>query len=263
MRKVVAVSRAEEVGAPGEAGPGRLRERQLVTTFVELADTLVEDFDLVDLLTSLAGRVTALGFASEVGIHLADESGELRFVAGSHERPHLLELYQLQAREGPCLDSFRAGVPVVVADLASEAQRWPRFVPCAAGAGFASVEAVPMRWRGTNVGVVSLFLQGRGALEEDDRPIVRGLADVATISLLHQRELHRAHTVEQQLQQALHSRIGIEQAKGMVSEQAGTTVDVAFELLRTYARRRNAELSSVARAVVDGSMKVGDLRAEG
>jgi hypothetical protein len=243
----------------GHPGAGDLRERRLIATFVELADTLVEDFDLVDFLGSLTAHVVALGLADEAGILLVDEAGDLQFVAASHERAQLLELFQVQNHEGPCQECFRTGDPVGVDDLAAERGRWPRFADRALDSGFRSVEAVPMRLRGTVLGALNLFLTGTGGLPNDALAVVQAMADVATISLLQQRELHRSHDVEAQLQRALHSRISIEQAKGMVSEQASVPMDVAFELLRTHARSTNEQLSAVARRVVEGALTADDL----
>ena len=231
-----------------------VRENQLVVTFVELADTLVEDFDLVEFLSTLTERVVGLGFASEAGILLVDEAGDLQFMAASDERTHLLELFQVQNQEGPCQDCFTTGVPVAVTDLADEQDRWPQFTPKALATGFRSLQAVPLRLRGTIIGALNLFLTEPGGMSADVQAVVQAMADVATIGLLQQRELYRAHTVENQLQHALHSRIGIEQAKGIVSEQAEMSMDAAFDWLRAYSRNNNRKLSDVARAVVDGTL---------
>jgi transcriptional regulator with GAF, ATPase, and Fis domain len=237
------------------------RERQLLMAFVELADTLVEDFDLVEFLASLTERVVALEMASEVGILLVDEAGDLQFLAASHERTQMLELFQVQTEEGPCQDCFATGVPVSVIDLADANDRWPRFAPKALASGFRSVQAVPLRLRGTILGAMNLFLTEPGGISDDSLTVIQAMADVATIGLLQQRELHRAHTVESQLQHALQSRIGIEQAKGIVSEQAQVTPDAAFELMRRYSRDNNRKLAGVAIAIVEGTVNAAALTA--
>jgi len=239
----------------------KTREQQLVTTFVELADTLVEDFDLVEFLASLTERVVALEIASEVGILLVDEAGDLQFLAASHERTQMLELFQVQTEEGPCQDCFATGLPVRVADLedAEANDRWPRFAPTALASGFRSVQAVPLRLRGTILGAMNLFLTEPGGISTDSLTVVQAMADVATIGLLQQRELHRAHTVESQLQHALQSRISIEQAKGIISEQARVTTDAAFELMRRFARNNNRKLAAVALEIVEGVITSGSL----
>ncbi len=236
-----------------------IRERRLVETFVELADTLVEDFDVVEFFASLAERVVQLGIASEAGILLVDEAGDLQFVAASHERAHLLELFQVQNQEGPCQDCFTTGVPVSVGDLEAASGRWPLFAPRAVSAGFRSVQAVPLRLRGTVLGAFNLFLTEPGGIDQQAEAVVQAMADVATIGLLQQRELDRAHTVEGQLQRALQTRIGIEQAKGIISEQLGIEMDAAFELVRGYGRNHNQKLHDVARDVVNGVLAASDL----
>ncbi len=235
------------------------RERRLVETFVELADTLVEDFDVVEFFSRLTERVVQLGMASEAGILLVDEAGDLQFVAASHERTHLLELFQVQNQEGPCQDCFTTGVPVSVDDLEGASDRWPLFAPRAVSAGFRSVQAVPLRLRGTVLGAFNLFLNDPGGIDHEAEAVVQAMADVATIGLLQQRELDRAHTVEGQLQQALQTRIGIEQAKGIVSERTGIEMDAAFALLRGYSRNHNRKLHDVARDLVSGALATDDL----
>ena len=236
------------------------RERRLVETFVSLADTLVEDFDLVEFLSALTEHVVDLEFANEAGILLVDETGDLQFVAASDERTHLLELFQVQNQEGPCQDCFTSGRPVGVTDLQQQQERWPLFAQKALSTGFRSVQAVPLRLRGTVLGAMNLFLTDPGGLEDDDKAIVQAMADVATIGLLQQRELYRAHSVEGQLQHALHTRISVEQAKGILSEQASLEMDAAFELLRAYSRDHNHKLGDVARSVVDGGLTATDLQ---
>jgi len=248
----MAVARQLEIGA---------RERQIVMTFVELADTLVEDFDLVEFLASLTERVVELRIASEVGILLVDEAGDLQFLAASHERTQMLELFQVQTEEGPCQDCFSTGLPVSVMDLADTHDRWPKFAPKALASAFRSVQAVPLRLRGTILGAMNLFLTEPGGISSDSLTVIQAMADVATIGLLQQRELHRAHTVEAQLQHALNSRISIEQAKGIISEQAHLTMDAAFELMRHYSRHNNLKLATVALGIVEGSVTAASLTA--
>jgi transcriptional regulator with GAF, ATPase, and Fis domain len=230
------------------------RERRLVETFVELADTLVEDFDVVEFFAALTERVVQLGIASEAGILLVNETGELQFVAASHERTHLLELFQVQTEEGPCQDCFATGVPVSADDLEAATDRWPLFAPRAVSAGFRSVQAVPLRLRGSILGALNLFLTEPGGIGHEAEAVVQAMADVATIGLLQQRELDRAHAVEGQLQQALNSRISIEQAKGIISERMGIPIDAAFGLLRGYSRNHNMKLQDVAGDIVRGEL---------
>ena len=235
------------------------REQRLVETFVELADTLVEDFDVVEFFSLLTERVVQLGIASQAGILLVDETGDLQFIAASDERTHLLELFQVQNEEGPCQDCFTTGAPTSADDLAAASDRWPLFAPRAVSAGFRSVQAVPLRLRGAVLGALNLFLTDPGGIDHAAEAVVQAMADVATIGLLQQRELDRAHTVEGQLQRALQTRIGIEQAKGIISEQMSIPMDAAFALLRGYSRSHNQKLHDAARDVVSGGLAAGDL----
>jgi GAF domain-containing protein len=224
----------------------------LSETFVELTDTMVAGFDVIDFLHVLTDRSVQLLDVSAAGLLLADPRGELRVVAASSEAARLLELFQLQNDQGPCLDCFRAGRPVA-ADLAADAQRWPRFAAAAQQAGFAAVQALPMRLRDQVIGALNLFRAVPGALAPADIRIGQALADVATISLLHERSMRHSDTVNEQLQTALNSRVIIEQAKGKLAERLGLDMDQAFSVLRDHARTRNLRLSDVALAFIDGS----------
>lgn len=243
---------------PGSS-TGLSRERQLVETFVQLADTLIDDFDLVEFLAALTERVVELEIASQAGILLVDEAGDLRFIAASDERTELLELFQVQSREGPCQDCFRVGAPVLVDDLDGERGRWPLFAPKAMSSGFRSVDAVPLRLRGTSLGAMNLFHTTVGGAGAANWAVVQAMADAASIGLVQQRELVQAHSVAAQLQHALHSRIAIEQAKGIVFERQAVPMDAAFELMRRYSRRRNVKLSATAADIVSGKLAVTDL----
>ena len=225
----------------------------LSETFVELTDTMVAGFDVIDFLHVLTDRSVQLLDVSAAGLLLADPRGELRVVAASSQAARLLELFQLQNDQGPCLDCFRSGRPVAAADLAAEAQRWPRFAAAAQQAGFAAVQALPMRLREQVIGALNLFRAVPGALAPADIRIGQALADVATISLLHERSMRHSDTLTEQLQTALNSRVIIEQAKGKLAERLGLDTDQAFSVLRDHARTRNLRLSDVALAFIDGS----------
>jgi transcriptional regulator with GAF, ATPase, and Fis domain len=225
----------------------------LSETFVELTDTMVADFDLIDFLHVLTDRSVQLLDVSAAGLLLADPRGELRVVAASSEAARLLELFQLQSDQGPCLDCFRAGQPVDSGDLAAAGQRWPRFAPAAQQAGFSAVQALPMRLRDQVIGALNLFRASPGALPPEAVRVGQALADVATISLLHERSMRHSDTLNEQLQTALNSRVIIEQAKGKLAGRLGLDMDQAFSLLRDFARKRNRRLSDLAQAFVDGS----------
>jgi len=224
---------------------------RLARVFVEVADTLVDEFDLIDFLHMLAERTATLVGASAVGLVLADQHGRLEFLAASDENTRLLELFQVQNSEGPCLDAFRTAAPVVNADLADAGARWPRFAPRATAAGFRSVHAFPLRLRSEVIGVLNVFGSQPGStLDDADVPIVQALADVAAIGLLQERTIRRGEILTEQLQGALNSRIVIEQAKGAVAQIHGVNVDEAFTLIRNYARRSNRRIGEVAHTIV-------------
>jgi GAF domain-containing protein len=224
---------------------------RLADVFVETADTLVDDFDLVDFLDQLTDHVASVSGADAVGLVLADAHGVLQFMAASNDAGKGLELFQLQASEGPCLDAFTTRQPVVNADLGHASDVWPTFAPQARAAGFVSVHAFPMRLREEVIGALNLFGRGAVTFGPDEVRIVQSLADIATIAILQERNIAQAGVLAAQLQGALNSRIVIEQAKGALSRIEGVSVDEAFALLRERARRNRTRLVDVARAVLD------------
>src|SRR6202046_3744445 len=225
----------------------------LSETFVELTDTMVAGFDVIDFLHVLTDRSVLLLDVSAAGLLLADPRGELRVVAASSEAARLLELFQLQNDQGPCLDCFRSGRPVTAAARAAEAARWPRFAAAAREAGFGAVQALPMRLRNQVIGALNLFRASPGTFDPADIRVGQALADVATISLLQERSMRHSDTLNEQLQTALNSRVVIEQAKGKLAERLGLDMGQAFSLLRDHARARNLRLSALAQAFIDGS----------
>jgi GAF domain-containing protein len=232
-----------------------MAEIQLADVFVEMADTLVDDFDVIDFLHVLTERCVQVLGVSAAGLLLTDGRDTLQMVAASSERTRLLELFQLQTDEGPCVDCFRTGQPVSVADLPS-AGRWPRFTAAAAEVGFAAVHALPMRLRTEVIGALNLFDTDSGPLDEGKLRVGQALADVATIGLLQHRTIRRRDVVTEQLQTALNSRVLIEQAKGVLAERFHLDVADAFTALRDGARSRNRRLSELAQAIVDGSEQI-------
>ena len=228
------------------------REALLARTLVELADTLVDDFDVVELLTLLTDRCVEVLDVSAAGLMLVAPEGDLRVMASSSEEMRLVELFELQSSEGPCPDCYRTGQPSLNPNLATENGRWPRFGPVAIAAGFRSVHALPMRLRGLTIGALNLFRAGEGVLEASDVDAAQALADVATIAILQHRAALQAHIVIDQLNNALQSRIAIEQAKGVIAERAQLDMDQAFSWLRHHARNHNLLLVDVAQSVIDG-----------
>jgi hypothetical protein len=235
------------------------REQRLAETFVELADTLTDDFDIIDFLHVLASRCVELLGVGAAGLLLADHDGSLVTVAASDERSRLLELFEAQNDEGPCRDCYRLGAAVVNIDLEAALERWPRFAPQAIAGGFRSANALPLRLRSQVIGSLNLFHQDSGGLRATELRLAQALADAATIGILQQRSIHRGEVVAGQLQMALTSRIVIEQAKGVLAERLKISADDAFEVLRGVARSRNRLLSDLARDVASGSADVATL----
>jgi GAF domain-containing protein len=232
----------------------RGRERALARTFVVLADTLVADYDVVELLDQLVEASVSLLGVTAAGLLLDDQKGSLALVASSSEGTRLLEIFQLQNNEGPCLDCVRTGTAVTSADLEADRDRWPMFVPEALAAGFRSVTAVPLRLRDETIGGLNMFSDAATTmLAGDERDLAQALADVATIGILQQRSAHRTSVLAEQLQHALNSRVVVEQAKGVLAERDQVSMEVAFAMLRKHARDNNLKLGDVALAVVRGS----------
>jgi len=235
------------------------REALLSRTLVELADTLVADFDVVELLTLLADRCVDVLDVEAAGLMLVAPEGDLRVMASSSEAMRVLELFELQSQEGPCLDCYRSGEPVVNQDLAVVNGRWPRFVAEALGAGFRSVHALPMRLRGTVIGALNLFHVEPGEMRDADIEAAQAFADVATIAILQHRAALEAQVLNEQLTHALNSRIVIEQAKGMIAEREDLNMEDAFSMLRNHARSHNLRLVDLSRDVVTGTLAASTL----
>jgi transcriptional regulator with GAF, ATPase, and Fis domain len=232
---------------------------RLAEVFVEVADTLVDDFDLIEFLQMVSVHTSDLVEARAAGLLLADSENRLQLMAASDERAQMVELFQVQAHEGPCQDSFTLGRAVTCPDLAGAFDRWPLFAPRAVAAGYRSVHAFPLRLRHRVIGALNLFGTASGEMSEPDGRIVQALADVATIGLLQQRAIHESALLSQQLQNALTSRITIEQAKGALARVHHLTPDEAFDLLRAYCRAHNRRLADVAEAVVHDPGSVPEL----
>jgi hypothetical protein len=229
------------------------RYERLASAFVGLADTLVADYDVIELAQQLIDSTMTLLPITAAGILLGDSSGELHVFASSSEQTRLLELLQVEADAGPCLEAYSTGQPILVEDLNVDAARWPAFAARAAEYGFRAVSALPLRLRDERIGALNLFRDERGPLSAADVAVAQALADVATVGILHQRILTRSEMVNQQLQTALNTRLIIEQAKGVLAERGTIDMDQAFKLLRMHARRTNRRLADLARDVTDGA----------
>ncbi|MGW6936473.1 GAF and ANTAR domain-containing protein [Lentzea sp. NPDC054927] len=233
----------------------------LAETFVELADTLVADFDPVEFMHLLADRCVATLEVDAAGILLVDHHGELQVVGASSDRARLLELFELQHRQGPCMECYLTSVPVTVASFTDPPQRWPEFSSVAKDAGFGALHALPMRLREQTIGALNLFTVAEGSLPEPTLRVAQAMADVATIGLLQAQVISHRDLLAGQLQHALQSRVLIEQAKGVLAERMQSDMSQAFETLRRYSRSHNKHLSIVAEGVIAGTIAMTALVA--
>jgi hypothetical protein len=237
------------------------REDWLARTFVELADTLVADFDVVDFLSMLVERSATLLGGSEVGLAVANPHGQLRVLASSTERMRVLELVEVQNEEGPCRDCFRTGEQILNQRVDLAEARWPRFAPMARDAGFNVLHALPMRLRGQVIGAINVFDPTRREMTPHQANMIQAFADVATIGILQERSARDHAVLTNQLATALSTRVIIEQAKGKLAEALTVSMDEAFNLLRDHARRNNLRLTVVAGTVIDGTLPTTALMA--
>jgi GAF domain-containing protein len=232
------------------------REDRLIDTFATLADTLVADYDVVDLLQTLVERCADLFDIAAAGILLADADGELEVIASTSEASRLVEVMQLSARAGPCVESFTTGSVVSLPNVEDCPPEWQRFRDSAREQGFAAVFAIPLRLRETTIGALNLLSSVPGALPPGDVRAAQALADVATIGILQERTLRESMSVREQLTNALTSRVVIEQAKGVLAHSRGVSMEEAFTLLRTYARTNRLLLSRVAQGLVEQTLVI-------
>lgn len=230
------------------------QERWIASTFVEIADHLVDEFDVVDLLSTLAERCAEFVSASEVGFVLIDPTGVLQVIGSSSEKMESLELMELQNSEGPCWDSFNTGKPVLNQNVHGSFDKWPTFGPVVDAAGMRTVHALPMRLRSDTIGAINIFHSDLRELSEHEVVITQALADAATIAIMQDRNLRHATQLAEQLQYALEARVVIEQAKGVLAERLQVDMHDAFSMLRQYSREHNRRLSTVAQDVTEGKL---------
>ncbi|TFD67867.1 GAF and ANTAR domain-containing protein [Cryobacterium ruanii] len=219
--------------------------------FVKLTDTLVGEYDVLDVLHTLVEECVHLLDATAAGLLLADPSGELQVVASTSEESYLVEVLQQQAGAGPCVDCYRTGKVVTMGDIASSGDIYPDFKAAALSQGFHSVHAIPMRVRHRAIGALNLFRTKTGDVTPEDAAIGQALADVATISILQERTAHEDAVVNEQLQRALNSRILIEQAKGVIAQVSTVSMDEAFKRLRADARAKNHTMHESAEDIIN------------
>lgn len=230
------------------------RAELVSSSFVRLADALVGDYDVVELMHTLVEESVRLLDASAAGLLLADLNGELQVLASTSEESHLVEVLQTQAGAGPCVDAYLAGQVVTISDISAEGGHYPAFQAAALSQGFHSVHAIPMRLRPRTIGALNLFRTEVGALTAEDAAIGQALADVATIGILQERAVRENEVVNEQLQRALNSRVLIEQAKGVIAQSSNVDMNEAFNRLRTYARSHNDTLHLTAESVINRAL---------
>lgn len=230
------------------------REREIIHSFISFSDSLVGDFDVLDIAIRLAEDCARLLDVAAVGLLLADASDALHLLAATSEQARILEAFQLQREEGPCLDCFHSGEAVSVPELHAASARWPRFVAVAEQQGFASVHALPMKLRDEPLGALGLFGTTSGTLDPEDRNLAQALAHVASIAILQESHALTHGSVISGLQGALSSRRALEVAKGMVAEEQGVDTGEAFDRLRAYAETQDRPLSQLARALTTAGL---------
>jgi GAF domain-containing protein len=234
------------------------RETRLLETFARLVDTLVADYDIVDLLQLLVDTCQDLLGATAAGILLADSAGELELIVSTSEAASLVEMMQLGAEAGPCIESFRTGQVVSVSNIATTPEDWSAFRDSALSQGFASVHAIPMRLRDETIGTLNLLRENTGELHPQDTVAAQAFADVATIGILHERTLREQSVLAEQLQAALNSRVVIEQAKGIVAYTQQIPVEEAYTVIRNYARSHQLPIRQVAERLVNMTLRLND-----
>lgn len=232
------------------------REKLLVHTFVTLADSLVAQYDVIDLLQTLVDRATHLFDASASGIIIGPDADHMETIVSTSETSRIVGLMQLRADEGPCVEAVATGRVVSVATATEIHDRWPKFATAAEGSGYVSVHAIPLRLRGQTIGSLNLFRDHEGALNDADAIAAQALADVATISILQERTIQDKTTIEAQLQRALESRVMIEQAKGVISHTHRLDMDAAYRLIRHHSRSTQTPMSEVATGITNGSLQI-------
>ncbi|MFD8964059.1 ANTAR domain-containing protein [Streptomyces sp. NPDC059568] len=232
------------------------REQQVSAVFVQVADSLIDNFDLLEFLDQLCAHCVSLLDVTAVGILLANENDTLQTIAASDENTHLLELFALQHDQGPCVECYRTGTPRTNIDLNSPTatSAWPAFATRARRSGFHTAHVFPLRLRNRAIGAMNLFHTSQQPLSPQDASLAQALADIATIALLQQRDLDQEQTEKAQLQRALTTRITIEQAKGILAERWNTSPDTAFTALRAYARAHQLRVSDCARQIIDQTL---------
>lgn len=227
------------------------REEKINDAFVRVAGTLIDDYDVVDLLSTLMNTCTELLDVQAGGILLTDTTGGLELVASTSEEAETVEIMTVAAGAGPCIESYTTGAVVSVPNIDEDAQSWPRFRRTALEQGFRAAHAIPLRLHGQVIGAMNLMSTDAGALSARDSRLAQALADVATVGIVHERNFRQPAVVSAQLHLALDTRVLIEQAKGALAQYLSCTMTEAFTALRDYARTHEISLRVAAQGVLD------------
>ncbi|CAN5907388.1 GAF and ANTAR domain-containing protein [soil metagenome] len=229
---------------------------QVLTRF---AGTLVEGYDLADVLERVGADIRSVLDVAGAGVMLGDDDGNLRFTSTSDSVLEKLEALQIELDEGPCLRAYRSGEIVVATDLSTD-ERFPDFGSRAVDAGMSAVYSFPMHIEEAVFGALNLYRREPGDFTDDQVEVGQTFANVATSYLSNARDSEQQTLLTKQLQHALNSRVLIEQAKGFVSARTDLDLPDAFGLIRSYARRNQVKVRDVARDLLHGDLSVDDLR---
>ncbi len=224
-------------------------------TLSRFAKVLPAQYDLELALAELTESVAAVLGLCGSGVTMA-EDGRLRFVTAVSPASGELERIQEQEQSGPCQDAYDTGEAVCVTDVRVETTRWPEFAAAASRLGVAGVAGIPMRLTNHTIGALNLYAPEPREWSEDDIAAAAVLADVATSYVINASKMRQQQQLSEQLQQALVSRVVIEQAKGITAQKHAVTVDEAFHLMRGHARSNNASIRAVAEAIVAVGLQV-------
>ena len=227
----------------------------LLDSLQRFARALTSGYGIGDVLHNLTEEMTDVLDLTGAGVTLVHD-GQQRFVTAAIDAIATLERVQEQWQAGPCIDAVATGRPVAVPDIAAgdASKRWPDYTVAAKTAGIQAVAGIPMLAEGVAVGAVNLYDSPPREWSAEDLRVATTFADIATGYLTHASAARQQQRTAEQLQQALNTRLIIEQAKGVLAVKRETSVDDAFQILRKYARDHNARIHDVARAVVTGEI---------
>ena len=228
------------------------REKLTTAAFIEVANALASDYDVGEFLHMLVGRCSEALNSDAVSVLLEAQEGTLQLAAATSERMRELEDLEIRLGQGPCVETYRQGAPVSAGDMRKEQDRWPATAPKAMEIGLLAVNAFPLKVDGDSVGAFNVYREAAGALSDEELRLTQAFADVATVGILRDRKVSEAERRAEQLQGALDSRVLIEQAKGVLAERQGISTELAFDMIRRYARNHHRKLRGVCQQIIAG-----------